>query len=192
MSVEGLIVHLDSNSEGCEIVKIQTTYLDFISRLKRGSLKGRIKFRIHFNKKYEFSLERGRFNQLQLLDEHPLLLDYVEPIVRVQLISAVADVAKIKEAAQRTAFEVFNKWRSISEYTLMPLDTFLAKSYGVLMEAPRSFAVKLVEDVNREGEILRLGESSPKAAGSKFYPPRVLLLDDHYVIAERFWVQVLE
>ena len=184
LEIEEIIRRFESGATG-EILKTQTTYFDVVCSFEVETFLSQ-NIRVHFRGKREFSLGKGKFSSLQLFDEHPLLIDYNEPIVRVHLASAVDDKQKFREELEHAANQVFDGWRSFERYLIMPLDKFLEKSYGVLVSAPKSFAEAVVKAGERSDVKLVLHEGYDQKG--KWH---VLLLDDWYVVADSFRTELL-
>jgi hypothetical protein len=185
VEIKDLINHFASGATG-EIVKTQTTYLDAVCFFQPETDLPQ-KYRVHYRGKREFSIETVKFSSLQLLNKHPLLLQYTEPIVAVQLVSSVSDKQLFRENLESAIHQVFGTWRSIEEYNFMPLNEFLKESYGILMEAPKSFAEAAIQEGERSGvELTMLERYEPKGIC-----PQVLLFDESYVIADDFRLECL-
>jgi len=186
LKIEDLIKDFNSGATG-EIVRTQTTYLDVVCSFPPESSLSQ-KYRIHYRGKREFSLDKGDFISLQLLDNHPLLLEYTEPFIAVQLISSVSDKQLFREELEYEINQVFGGWRSVEEYNFIPLDKFLEESYGILIEAPKSFAEAVMRAAERSGvKLTMLERHEPKGIF-----PRVLFLDERYIIADDFRVGRVE
>jgi len=183
LKVEDIIGRFESGAIG-EIVKTQTTYLDAICSFQFKPSPQNL--RIHFRGKREFLLGKDKFTRLQLFDEHPLLIDYNEPIVRVHLASAVSDKQKFREELEFAAKQVFKDYRSLERYLLMPLDKFLEKSYGILVSAPKTFADAVIEAGERS-EVKLVPHEGYDQKGKW----RILFLGNWYVIADDFRVECL-
>lgn len=184
LEIKDLINRFESGATG-KIAKTQTTYFEIVYSFEPETFSSQ-KIRVHFRGKREFSLGKGKFSSLQLFDEHPLLIDYNEPIVRVHLASAVDDKQKFREELEHAANQVFDGWRSFERYLTMPLDKFLEKSYGVLVSAPKSFAEAVIKAGERSDVELVLREGYDQKG--KWC---VLLFDDWFVIAESFRTELL-
>jgi hypothetical protein len=183
LKIDDLIERFNFGASG-DIIKTQTTYLDAVCSFQDELLSPET-FRIHFRGKREFSLGKGKFTSLKLLENHPLLLEYIEPIVAVQLVSPVNDKEMFRRELELAANQVFDGWRSVEHYNFMSLDKFLAESYGILMEAPKSYAEAALQAGERSGVKLTLRERyEPKGK-----LPHVLLLDEWYIVADDFTVE---
>jgi hypothetical protein len=181
--IKDLIKRFESGAIG-EIVKTQTTYLDIVFIFQSEPLTTQDKFRIHFRGKREFSLGKSKFAHLQLFEEHPLLIDYIDPIVRVHIASSVSDKQKFREELESVANQVFGGWRSFESYLIMPLDKFLEKSYGVLMSTSKTFGEAVVQMAERIGVKLIIHKGYEQKG-----KPCVIFFDDCYVIADDFKVE---
>jgi hypothetical protein len=183
VGIKELIKYFESGATG-EIVTTQTTYLDLACSCQPHSELPE-KYRVHYRGKREFSVETGVFSTLQLFENHPLLIQYTEPMVAVQLVSSVPDKQLFRENVEIAIDRVFGRWRSIEEYQFMPLNTFLEESYGIFVEAPKSLAEALWQAGERSGvKLTMLERHKPKDIF-----PRVLLLDSWYVIADDFRIE---
>lgn len=192
LKIEDLIEYFNSDARG-EIVKTQTTYLEIVCLFAPEFALFR-KYRIHYCGKREFSIAKGEFTTLLLLDNHPLLLEYTEPFVPVQLISAVSDKQLFRKQLESEINQVFGGWRSVEEYNFMPLDKFLEEDYGILMEAPKTFAEAVMKAAQRSGVKLALNEryKLDERYKQKGNSPRVLFFDESYIIADDFRVEHLD
>ena len=163
-----------------EIVETQTTFLDLVCRHPEAP---KTKYRIHFRAKHEFSLAKDTIRSLTLLEEHPLLLEYVEPFKEIYLAGVVSDKRKFVIDLESEASKFFEGWRSVYRYANgMPFDELLEKSYGLLMAAPASYAKLVMEVAARNGVALNILEAHRPIKEK----PRLLLLDRYYVVANDF------
>jgi len=183
------LAKLISKFEGgatAEIIKTQTTYLDFVCSPLDDPQSGAI-HRIHFRGKRDFFLEKGMFTSLALLDEHPLLLEYTELHKDIYLSSAVPDKAKFVSDLEDAATMKFGGWRRLERYfNSMGLNEFLDKSYGLMMSAPASF-VEMVIDVAKINGVEINVLPGLKVQGK----PQVLLLNNYYVVADSFHAETM-
>ncbi len=166
-----------------EVVNTQTTYVDLAA--SSPNLEKAL-YRVHFDQKQEFQLEKRTFTRVSITDKHPLLIDYDEVRMDVHLSGMVKEKGEFTDALQRVALDNFGTWRTYDRYMNVPLDQFLERSYGVLMTAPASFANSVVElATDFEVSLFLRNESPPKG---EF---KVLLLDDLFVIAKDFRFQLM-
>jgi hypothetical protein len=166
-----------------EIVKTQTTYLDFVCYQAESS-KQSAAYRVHFQSKSEFVLAKGRFTSFTLRDRHPLLVEYTEPFMDIYLASLIGERQKFIADLEFAATETFNGWRSLDRYLnpQMSLDELLSKGFGLLMSAPSSFAKLVVGVAKMNGVSLNMLEGHKPTKQNA----RVLLLDMWYVVADGF------
>ena len=138
-------------------------------------------YRIHFDNKQEFNLDRKVVETVRIAERHPLLLDYSDEIVDVHLDGIVQDQDAFLEALYGASVEVFDGWRSHEHYLNIPLVTFFEKPYGLLMTAPVSFANQVI----KLGQIfgVRMFVRNSRKANGAF---KVLLIDDLFVVAKEF------
>lgn len=186
IEIEDLIERFNQGASG-EIIKTQTTYLDIKCCFQSEISPAQKKFRIQYIGKREFSLSESKFTQLQLFQEHPLLLNFIEPIVTIHLASFVSDKEKFRKRLEALAHHFFGQWRSFEDYLNMPLDNFLEKSYGILMSAPKNFAEAVVQMAERDSIKLIIHDYDKKTIS-----PFLILFDDNYVIADDFKIESLD
>jgi hypothetical protein len=171
-----------------EVVKTQTTYLDFVCYQAESS-EHLAAYRIRFQNKSEFFLAKGRFTSLILSDRHPLLVEYTEPFMDIYLASLIGERQNFIADLEFASTQIFGGWRSLARYLnpQMSLDELLTKGFGLLMSAPLSFAKLVMGVAEMKGVVLNMLEghkpSKPNA--------RVLLLDTWYVVADSFSAEFL-
>ena len=180
-TLEELIKRFSLGATG-EIIKIQTTFFVAVCSFPAESFTQKENHRVHFRGKRDFLLGKGQFTSLQLFENHPLLLKYNEPLVSVHLTSLVTDRQTFREALDLVANRIYGKWRLVESFCSPPSDWTLEKPYGILMEAPLSYANAVLEAAESCGINLIL-RNQYELKGKK---PRVLVLDDWYVIADDF------
>jgi hypothetical protein len=171
-----------------EVVKTQTTYLDFVcyqAELSEHSAA----YRIRFQGKNEFFLAKGRFTSLILSDKHPLLVEYTEPFMDIYLASLIGERQKFIADLEFTATQIFDGWRSLDRYLnpQISLDELLTKGFGLLMSAPFSFAKLVMGVAEKNGVVLNLLQGHKPSKQNA----RVLLLDTWYVVADSFSAEFL-
>jgi len=185
LEIEEIIRRFESGAIG-EILKTQTTYFDALCFFQSEPLLPQEDFRIHFRGKRNFSLGKGKFFSFQLFEKHPLLLRYAEPLVSVHLASLVSDRQKFREELDLIAKKFYGSWQSVEDFCSPPSDWMLEKPYGILMEAPLSYAEAVVEAAERSGVDLFI-RNYHKSRDENM--PRVLVLDEWFVIADDFRVE---
>ena len=163
------------------VTNTQTTYCDLnlVSVPAADDL-----YRIHFDYKQEFNLDRKVVETTCIAEKHPLLLDYSDETVDIHLDGFVENQDAFEEALNSASMESFNGWRSPERYLNMPLGTFLEKPYGLLMTAPESFASRVIKLGPTFGVNLFIRNTrKPKGAF------KVLLMDDLFVVAKEFRIE---
>lgn len=178
MQLLRLIETINRDSSGV-ITRKQTTYVDLVT--DSGS------YRIHYHGKREFQFVDDSFSKVIVFTAHPLLLDYIEPMMPVHLVSHVEDKAKFRELLDEACEEVFSGWRSVDRYLNMPLDEFLEKPYGLLMTAPGSFAKLVAERAESFLDVRLIVHKGYMKDGH----PKALVIDDNFVVADEFTAEVL-
>jgi hypothetical protein len=159
----------------------QTTYIEIELSFEAPIVE---LYRVHFDGKQEFQLQRKDLESISVKSEHPLLLDYSEETVDVHLDGQINDRDGFAIALHDVAESVFAGWRAYERYLNLPLDRFLEKPYGLLMTAPEAFVKRIVELGPKFG--VNLFTRNERKAKGKF---NVLILDDMYVIAKEFRAQ---
>ena len=187
LEIEEIIRRFESDAIG-EILKTQTTYFDALCFFQSEPLLPQEDFRIHFRGKRNFSLGKGKFFSFQLFEKHPLLLRYAEPLVSVHLASLVSDRQKFREELDLIAKKFYGSWQSVEDFCSPPSDWTLEKPYGILISAPLSYAEAVIEAAERIGVKLVFGNRNEPRGQM----PRVLLLDEWYLIADDFRVERVE
>jgi hypothetical protein len=185
LGIYNFVERFDSNHNG-EIVQTQTTFVEVVSDLDAQSPAPHSKIRIHFRGKRELSLKKGKFSSMQISDNHPLLIDHIDPIASVHLASGIADKEKFGDELETVVKDIFGGWRSLEDYLNMPLNIFFEKDFGILMFAPITYAEAAIEMAEAMGVKLTI-RGLRKQEGN----PRVIFFDEHYIIAEDFRVQYL-
>ena len=160
------------------VLRQQTTYVDVTVNSQT--------YRINYRGKREFLFASDRFDTISVHAKHPLLLDYLEPQVPVHLASAVDDKARLREVLEGAITEVFGRWRTLERYLNLPLESFLEKSYGLLMTAPETFA-KFAAERAEEIAVRLILHKGHRDSGT----PKVLVMDTNFVIADEFLVEAL-
>src|SRR6476661_6415694 len=117
MEVKELIESFPSFLEA-KIGRLQTTFLEL--ECKESAAKAIRAFRIHFENKHEFKLQAIEVKSLRLEIDHPLLLQYHQPIYPLQLVSEVTDKACFLNQLNAATNEVFHGWRQAVDYCFMP------------------------------------------------------------------------
>jgi hypothetical protein len=186
MNIQELIATFSSYTRAL-VTRRQTTFFDIeCEQLLAGNKR---KFlRVHYDHKHEVNVQNRLFKSLSHETDHPLLLEYTEHIYPVQLVSEVKDKVCFLEQLSEAAADVFGIWRPANAYCFIPPQNFIERSYGILMEAPRSYVDAVISRAATCGVTLIAGKAqNPREPSAK-----VLLMDEMYVIADGFRVEQLD
>lgn len=174
-------------ANGGEIHVAQTTFVELVGNRKDGMSR----FRIHYVGKREVNIKPGKFKTLHILEDHPLLLQYVETNETIYLGSKVKEKQKFISLLEDAAVEHFEGWRTLYSYVnpwfANRLEEFLDGGFGILIEAPRSFAQKVISIAKSVGVDLH---TRPGNVSNR--PLQLLLMDKYFTIAAGFRVDKLE
>jgi hypothetical protein len=179
IKVEELIESFATFSEA-SIGKLQTTFFE-LECIEPAAEAAR-KFKVHYVNKHEFKLQVREINSLRLEVDHPLLLQYHQPICSLQLVSEVKDKACFLDKLDAATNEIFHGWRQAVDYCFMPPERFIEKSFGILLDAPTLYVEAVAENAEASGVKLVPGKPRKPVAPSA----KALLMDDMYVIADDF------
>ena len=174
-------------SSGGEILIAQTTFVEIVCNRNDGQSR----FRIHYKGKREVNVKPGHFKSLQTTNDHPLLLQYLEPSETIYLSSRVHDKRQFTSLLEDAAREHFEGWRSLYAY-INPeftnrLDEFLDGGFGILMEAPISFSARVLSIAQSVG--INLHSRPGKARVMRL---QLLLMDEYFTIAESFRISRID
>lgn len=184
MTLEDLINKTSAGAKG-KIIKTQTTFLEIDLAFAPDLPNRDNRYRIHYQRKHEFSVHAGGFTSIQLTAKHPLLFEYIEPKFSLQLVSEVGDKPRFLSELNKAANIVFNGWRSADAYSFMPIEEFIKENYGILMIAPKTFATAVLKVADHCDVKLAVDEGQPPAEPLA----KLLFFDSMYVIADDFHVQ---
>ncbi len=138
--------------------------------------------RIHFSDKQETGFVGAAYDHLELVDAHPLLVDYVEPWASVFVSRAQSCGVPLFDALTRRVRDGSDGWRSARSYGLVDATSrVLTDGDGLLLRAPESRA-RMVADVVRE--FGALPSLLPHMKARPGY--RALLLGRSFVVASAF------
>ncbi|MES2465081.1 MAG: hypothetical protein V4671_31330 [Armatimonadota bacterium] len=169
------IQELLSKGASGHITRIQTTFVEFAVE--------QAAYRVRFEGKREFATKTGVFESLEVLEKHPLLLDYTEP-TGVLYFGAPPAYPEAFLTELRTASEAqFGEWRSLKRYLnpQMPPQTLLQTNGGMLLQGPLSLML-------RAQSLAETYQMQPDLTRGKVVtlPPQILFLGRHYIIADQF------
>lgn len=164
-------------ASGGIVTRRQTTFWD-LAGLAPAAL-----WRVHFLHKEEFFFAQPRFDCVQVLDAHPLLLDYQAPQAWLHVSSKVANAGTALAELHRLATAHFGPWRALTRYLNpgYPADRLLLEGYGVLLRGPAPFLEDALAVLTAQGVRCHL-ERVP----SRVCCVQVLILGTSFVVAERF------
>ncbi len=164
-----------------EMTRIQTTFIEIVVE--------QTLYRIDFRGKREFSAKAGAFSSLEILDQHPLLLDYTEPMAELYFTDAPYGPEALLVELQTAVDTAFEGWRDLKRYLnpLMLPEALLRSQGGMLLRSPLSLVLQAQFVAEAQG--MRTSVTTGKAPAVN---PRLLLLHNHYVIAEQFTIQRTE
>jgi hypothetical protein len=160
------------------LARIQTTFVEVIIE--------EVTHRIIFRGKHEFSAKRGEFSSLEILDQHPLLLDYREPLASLYFGASPAAPEAFLTKLQTANEVLFQGWRDVSRYLnpLMPPNKLIQTARGKLLTGPLSFLLQAqsLAETHQMKPSLQTGKTASTQA-------QILLLDRQYIIAEQFFAE---
>jgi hypothetical protein len=154
----------------------QTTYWDL--KATSGS-----RYRVHFRKKAETSFAANVYSDVELTDDHPLLVDYESPWRHVFFNGSTKNPGAVCTKLANAINEKTAGWRELDHYAggKAHVQAVLAGGYGALIHAPLPVC-QAVAAVLRAENI----RASIPAGGSAQAGKKVLLLERSYVIAGEF------
>ena len=161
-----------------EIIRRQSTFWD----LRRDDQAVE---RVHFVGKEEFGFSEGMVPSFEILEAHPLLMEYQSPWAMVYAAQRVSASARVTRELEDAIEEELAPWRSPSRY-LNPVgvEQLLSTGHGQILDAPAPIADVCVAvlDAARvpfKRLVGRPARSSPKA----------FIAGVNYVVAKSFSVE---
>ncbi|MEK7856438.1 MAG: hypothetical protein AAB288_10130, partial [Acidobacteriota bacterium] len=125
---------------GGQILVAQSTFVEI--ECDGGERKSRLK--IHYKGKQEANVKPAAFHGMEILDSHPLLFQYNEPSETIYLSSRVQEKRSFISLLEGSALKHFKGWRTLYSYVnpgfTERLEELLDEGFGILMDAPKSFA----------------------------------------------------
>lgn len=145
-------------------------------------------FRIHFTAKQEARFESPVYEQVAMVDTHPLLVPYEQRWVSLFVVEAQRCGPRLLEDLATTIADATSGWRRSEEYLRLGGSTelVLQKGFGLLLEAPEHLAQIAADVVRAHGATPSLVTGRPERPGF-----RVLLMAPNFVIARSFRLQRL-
>ncbi len=153
----------------------QTTFWDFTDQHRTS--------RVHFRGKSEWHYSQEIVPTFDVVDEHPLLLDYVAPWSDLYVSGAASGGATIVANIGGAANALVNGWRPVSHY-LNGGYAALEDGYGLLLRAPQP----IVEAAKSVLEHYGVRYSEVPLHGPR-EPMRALIAGPNWVIADRFRIE---
>jgi hypothetical protein len=159
------------------ISRRQTTFWDFTDEHRTS--------RVHFSGKSEWHYSQEIVPAFNVVDEHPLLLDYVARWSGLYVSKAASDVPTIVASISGAASAVVDGWRRASHYLNDGYaHAALEDGYGLLLRAPQP----IVEAAKSVLEHHSVRYSEVPLHGPK-EPMRALIAGPNWVIAGRFRIE---
>ncbi len=154
----------------------QTTYWDIENSLGE-------RYRIHFQNKKEFVFAGSTYEEALLLNQHPVLQNYKQPIQTIMISARAPNPAEVTRKLDDEVRAQTKGWRSLIEYANMDTTELLRGGHGVLMHAPESVCAALLPLLDTLGAKPYYGPGGSTVRGAN---KCVLLLGQSFVIAEAF------
>lgn len=136
----------------------------------------------------EHRLSVGMFKSARLLDDHPLLYEYNRPpaalFFRGQPDDAHALVVDLFQGYAST----FGPWRQLPTYlnVTKPLTDLVQGGGDLVGQMPKPLAEQLAKAFERHGTETKITEDKPPQP-----PQKLLLLDESYIVATTFSIDLL-
>ena len=152
----------------------QTTFWDFTNEHRTS--------RVHFVGKVESHYSQEIIPAFNVVDEHPLLLDYAAPWLNLYVSSVTRDGAAVIASIGGAVSASVGGWRPASHYLNGGYaQTVLEEGFGLLLRAPQP----IVEAVKSVLEHHDVSYSEVPLHGPRA-PMRALIAGPNWVIADRF------
>jgi hypothetical protein len=154
----------------------QTTYWDIRS-------KSGLRYRIHLRDKVEFAFSDAAYPSIELIDRHPLLVQYDAPYRSLYFSGAPQRPRSIAEMIDRSIRADSESWRGLGDYAgnIEAVERLLRAGHGMLMTAPEPVCAVAVRVLEADGVLCSvLGNARPHPG------KRLVLLGASYVIAGGF------
>jgi hypothetical protein len=155
----------------------QTTFWDFTAAHRTS--------RVHFQGKSEWHYSQEIVPAFNVVDEHPLLLDYITPWSGLYVSEAASDSATIVASIGGAVSALVNGWRAPSHYLNGGYaHAALEDGYGLLLKAPQPI-VEAAQSVLERHDVRysKVPLHGPRG------PMRALIAGPNWVIADRFRIE---
>jgi hypothetical protein len=156
------------------IIRSQTTYV--IIRI------GELQIRLNFKGKVEFHLAKNTGGTIILHNDHPLLLDYIEPWSDTYINTKPSNPECLLTDIKEAIYEVTEGWRNWTRYIYEhAIKRNIIEGNGLLMKAPRSVTKAVVKCCERQAVATYNSEGTYQPS-----PKKLLFIGKNYIIAEVF------
>ncbi len=137
----------------------------------------------------EHKISLGTFQDISLIDDHPLLYHHNTPRVRVFISSQPESPDTLLQDISRAHTEVYDTWRDLADdlNQLVEPPQLFAAGFGLFGEMPQPFADAVSQVFTRHGvkHNLVIDETSPRQM-------KLLSIDDSYCVAADFSIEAAE
>jgi hypothetical protein len=160
------------------ITRRQSTFWDFVDAERA--------LRVHFKGKKDFRAAQDEVASIQVVSQHPLLLDYQEPHASIYVAGVGGNPSMILSELREALLAATLRWRDASTYLNAASEAVLADGYGMLFRGPESLG-KIVVAILSNAQI----SHSLLPSGRPTVPVQVMVAGDNWVIAEQFLFEEL-
>ncbi len=159
---------------GGRITRRQTTYWDLLVGDGCG-------LRVHFREKEEFGFTEEAFERIEILETHPLLFDYLEPVYDLYFSGKPGSADTVARGLDAAIRRRTGNWAGVDRYGGGACSERLAGGYGLLMRAPKSIC-----EVAREYLIGHDIQTTTPGIGPVAGRRKILVIGANYVVAAHF------
>jgi hypothetical protein len=141
--------------------------------------------RLNFTGKKEFHLKKNTGGTLQILSNHPLLLDHNEPWSESYINTKPSDPEGLLKDLHARIYSTTEGWRDWTNYiSTHAINRNIPEGNGLLSHAPGSITEAIVKCCDRIG-------IETYVFGGTFQPTlkKILFIGKNYVIAEDFYLE---
>jgi hypothetical protein len=138
-------------------------------------------YRVNFEGKVEFAFAGEHYPDVHVLGEHPLLLDFHEPMQQLFILGKSSDAAELVARIDSRVRMATDGWRTLERYCEMDPQTLLEGGHGLFVRAPTSLCSEIAPLLTEAG--LKVSLLDGPSCGANL---RLLLLGQSYVIARSF------
>jgi hypothetical protein len=141
---------------------------------------------VHFKGKKAYRIAGDEVASYEVILQHPLLVDYLEPHTSIFLAGAAADPAAIHAELSEVLASATSRWNDASAYLNAVAITVLRNGYGMLFRGPESLGNAVATVLSRAA----VAHTILPAGGSPT-PVQLLVAGENWVVAEAFQVEEL-